>query len=233
MKKQSKKTHSDSGKTEVAQEKPSPGNKFHLDFWNPTQRIAWAGFQQHDVLFLVGAPGSGKTHIATAFAINEVLQKRKKKIILTRPVMEAGESLGFLPGLLNEKIAPYMIPLYECMKKLGWDNPAQKEIIDKAVEVVPIAYMRGRTFDNAVCILDEAQNCTKAQLKLFLTRMGKESKVIITGDPMQSDLRTADVPLVDVMRRLETLMGIGIVVFKKDSIVRHSLIGDILTRLEE
>ena len=135
--------------------------------------------------------------------------------------------------VVQEKVNPYMMPLYDCMKKLGGDNPAQKDIITSAVEVAPLAYMRGRTFDDSVCIFDEAQNATKAQLKLFLTRFGKNSKVIITGDPYQSDLNLPDVPLVDVMRRLETLPGVGIVVFKKDAIVRHSLVSSILERLEE
>ena len=231
MRKQSKKTS-----REDNQEKSAPksnGSKFHLEFLHPSQKMAWSGFQQHDVLFLIGPAGCGKTHLATAFAINEVLQRRKDKIVLTRPIVEAGESLGYLPGDLQEKVNPYMMPLYDCMKKLGGDNPAQKEIINAAVEVAPLAYMRGRTFDDSVCIFDEAQNATKAQLKLFLTRFGKNSKVIITGDPFQSDLNLPDVPLVDVMRRLETLPGIGIVVFKKDAIVRHSLVSSILERLEE
>ena len=581
MRKKSKNSSS-----EAHHEKPSAktngnGSKFHLEFLHPSQKMAWSGFQQHDVLFLIGPAGCGKTHLATAFAINEVLQRRKEKIVLTRPIVEAGESLGYLPGDLNEKVDPYMMPLYDCMKKLGGDNPTQREIIKASVEVAPLAYMRGRslinsekiitpnglipigdirvgdfvigsngkptevvgvypqgklptvkitfsdrttsicsldhlwptmtlnekrhakgytikntkclmetvrdkhnrkvhrvplvsgavefnhqkvgidpyllgvllgdghiskgfsitsadieiideciktlpeghkvvykgnydyriqsnrknnllkkelqklelwgkkaqnkfvpdifkyntkecrlailqglmdtdgwickhrsgncriqfcttskklsddivflvrslgglaycrkreysakddhirngkiirhtccsyvidmmlsvnpfrlkrkadlyennqtmtkmissiepyeiadctciqvaaedhlfltndcivthnTFDDSVCIFDEAQNATKAQLKLFLTRFGKNSKVIITGDPLQSDLHTSDVPLVDVMRRLETLPGIGIVAFKKDAIVRHSLVSNILERLEE
>lgn len=212
------------------------GAKFHLEFITPAQKVAWEMFQQHEVLFLTGPAGTGKSHLATAFAINEVLQNRKKKIVLTRPIVEAGESLGFLPGDLNEKVDPYMMPLYDCMKKLGGENNVQRDIINAAVEVAPLAYMRGRTFDDAICIFDEAQNATKAQLKLFLTRFGKNSKIIITGDPQQTDLilnKGDDVPLSDVMRRLETLKGIGIMVFKRDSIVRHHLITDILDRLED
>lgn len=234
MRKQTKKSsHEDVKREKNTNSGTGNGSKFHLEFLHPSQKMAWAGFQQHDVLFLIGPAGVGKSHLATAFAINEVLQRRKEKIILTRPIVESGESLGYLPGDLEEKVNPYMLPLYDCMKKLGGDNNTQRDIIKSAVEVAPLAYMRGRTFDDAVCIFDEAQNATKAQLKLFLTRFGKNSKVIITGDPLQSDLRTPDVPLVDVMRRLETLPGIGIVVFKKDSIVRHSLVSSILERLEE
>jgi phosphate starvation-inducible PhoH-like protein len=212
------------------------GAKFHLEFITPAQKVAWSMFQEHEVLFLTGPAGTGKSHLATAFAINEVLQNRKKKIVLTRPIVEAGESLGFLPGDLNEKVDPYMMPLYDCMKKLGGENNAQRDIINSSVEVAPLAYMRGRTFDDAICIFDEAQNATKAQLKLFLTRFGKNSKIIITGDPQQTDLKLDkgdDVPLTDVMRRLETLTGVGIMVFKRDSIVRHHLITDILDRLED
>jgi phosphate starvation-inducible PhoH-like protein len=208
------------------------GAKFHLEFLTPAQKQAWEAFQQYDVLFLTGTAGTGKSHLATAFAINEILQNRKKKIVLTRPIVEAGESLGYLPGTFEEKVCPYMMPLYDCMKKLGGDNFAQKDIINSAVEVAPLAFMRGRTFDDAVCIFDEAQNATKAQLKLFLTRFGKNTKIIITGDPAQSDLNSVDVPLVDVMFRLESLKGIGMVSFKRDSIVRHPLISDILDRLE-
>lgn len=207
--------------------------KFHLEFLSAAQKLAWGEFQLHDVLFLVGVAGVGKTHLAMAFAINEVLQKKKKRIILTRPIVEAGESLGYLPGDFHEKVNPYMLPLYDVMNKLVGANGAQKDLIDNAVEVAPLAFMRGRSFNDAVCIFDEAQNATKAQLKLFLTRFGENSKIIVTGDPLQSDLMTSNVPLVDVMRRLETVSGVGIINFKKDSIRRHPLVSAILERLEE
>jgi phosphate starvation-inducible protein PhoH and related proteins len=206
---------------------------FHLEFKNQAQKMAWGAFDQHDVLFLLGPAGCGKTHLACAFAISEILAKRKKKCILTRPIVEAGESLGFLPGTFDEKVNPYMMPMYDCIEKcVGREGP-QREILDRSIEVAPIAYMRGRTFDNAVCIFDEAQNATISQLKLFMTRFGENSKIIITGDPLQSDLRRCDQGLMHVVNRLEDLPGIGIIHFKANSIVRHPLIASILEKLED
>jgi phosphate starvation-inducible PhoH-like protein len=212
-------------------DKPQTSRKpFHLEFKNGAQKVAWAAFEQHDVLFLLGPAGTGKTHLACAFAISEILNRKRRRIILTRPIVESGEKLGFLPGTFDEKVDPYMLPLYDCMGKLvGWDGP-DKEKIDRAVEKAPLAYMRGRTFDDAVCIFDEAQNATLSQLKLFLTRFGENSKIIITGDPAQSDL-PGNVALSDVVERLKTERGIGIVEFGMESIVRHPLVGRILYRL--
>ena len=215
----------------MAQKKTS-GGKFHIEFLTPIQKLAWGMFQQHDVLFLIGPAGCGKSYLSMAFAVYEILQQKKmKRIVLTRPIVEAGEKLGFLPGDLNEKVDPYMLPLFDCIHKLVQD-PAQKMAIEQAIEVAPIAYLRGRTFDNAICIFDEAQNATMSQLKLFLTRFGQNSKIIITGDPSQTDIGSAS-GLGDCVRRLETVPGIGTIKFPKDSIVRHPLVSAILDRLEE
>lgn len=209
-------------------------SKFHLEFKNNAQKLAYSCFDQHDVLFLMGVAGTGKTFLAMAFAINEVLTKRKKKIIITRPVIEAGENLGFLPGELEDKIDPYMRPLYDCLDQLVGEEGQQREALKKCIEVSPLAYMRGRTFINSVCILDEAQNATEKQLEMFLTRFGDDSKLIITGDPKQSDLvGHRDPPLVHVVNKLESIPGIGIIKFSEDSIVRHPLVSKIISKLHE
>ena len=221
---------SNKGASSPAHKGPS-GRKFHLDFLNADQRLAWAAYQQHQVVFLTGCAGTGKTHLAMAFAIYDILEGARKRIILTRPIVEAGESLGFLPGDFEEKVNPYMLPLFDVMRKLVGGDERQKELIGLSTEIAPLAYMRGRTFDDSVCIFDEAQNATLPQLKLFLTRFGQNSKIIITGDPQQSDLRENG--LSDAMRRLETVPGISIVKFKKESIVRHPLVAAILERFEE
>jgi phosphate starvation-inducible PhoH-like protein len=203
---------------------------FHIEFLNPAQKMAWAAFEQHDVLFLLGPAGTGKSFLATAFAIGEIIAKRRQRIILTRPVVEAGENLGFLPGSMEEKLNPYMLPLYDCIGKLvGYEGP-QRERVDRATEIAPIAFMRGRTFADSICIFDEAQNATAAQLKLFLSRFGENSKIIVTGDPQQSDLK-GPVALVEVVDKLRPVQGIGIVEFNTGSIVRHPLVARILEKL--
>jgi phosphate starvation-inducible PhoH-like protein len=207
------------------------GGNFHIEF-KGTQELAWAAFQQHEVLFLIGPAGTGKTHLAVAFAIEQLLSRQKKKIVITRPTVEAGESLGFLPGEFENKVYPYMLPIYDCIDRIVGRENAMRERVDANLEVAPIAYMRGRTFHDAVCIFDEAQNATKMQLKLFLTRFGENSKVICTGDPSQSDLGHNHNDLMDVMHRLQGLTGVGVVQFKANSIVRHPLVADIIKQLE-
>jgi phosphate starvation-inducible PhoH-like protein len=210
----------------------SKNKSFHLEFLNQAQKLAWEAFDKHDVLFLIGPAGCGKTMLACAFGISEIVSKKKKKIVLTRPIVEAGESLGYLPGTFEEKVNPYMLPMYDCIDRcVGRDGP-QREIISKSIEVAPLAYLRGRTFHDSVCIFDEAQNATMSQLKLFLTRFGTNSKIIVTGDPLQSDLHIKDQALMNTVKKLENLNGVGVIYFKASSIVRHPLIASMLERLE-
>jgi len=206
--------------------------EFRIELLNSAQKLAWAAFQQHDVLFLLGPAGTGKTFLATAFAIKSLLGRETEKIIMTRPIVESGESLGYLPGDFYEKVNPYMMPIYDCINKLVGIEGTTKEKIMSRTEVAPLAYMRGRTFDNSVCLFDEAQNATMSQLKLFLSRFGENSKLVITGDPKQSDIGRRSA-LAEVVRRLSDVAGIGVVEFKNNSIVRHPLIGAILDKLED
>ena len=209
--------------------KSTSTSNFYIDFKNTAQKMAWAAFQQHDVLFLIGPAGVGKSFISCAFAIEQILAKQKKKIVLTRPIIESGESLGYLPGEFENKVHPYMMPMYDCIDNLV--EGAHKERIDNCVELAPLAYMRGRTFNDAVCIFDEAQNATYTQLKLFLTRLGENGKMIINGDPNQSDL-PGKVQFMEVFRKLKEVEGIGFVEFGKDSIVRHPLVSKMISKLE-
>jgi len=205
---------------------------FHLEFLNTAQKIAWVGFENHDVLFMLGPAGTGKTHLSVAFAISELLAKRRKKIVLTRPIVDAGEKLGYLPGDLVEKVDPYMMPLYDSIDRCVGSEGLERDRVNNSLEIAPLAFLRGRTFYDAVCILDEAQNATFMQLKLFLTRLGEGSKLIICGDPGQSDLLSSEFALMDIVKRLESEKGVGIVEFKESSIVRHPLVAKIIKRLE-
>ena len=207
------------------------GKDFHIEFINSSQKIAWAALQKHDITFLVGMAGTSKTFLAMAFAIQQLLAKEIDQIILTRPVVEAGESLGFLPGTAQEKLDPYMMPLYDAMDKLLGKQSPLREKVQASVKTIPLAYMRGLNFDNAVAILDEAQNTTPTQIKLFLTRLGKNSKIIVAGDPYQTDLMGNNA-LPYYVNKLKEVPGIGIVEFKESAIVRHPLIGKILEAID-
>lgn len=207
---------------------------FYLEFLTPAQKLAWNIYQEHDVLFLLGCAGTGKSHIAVGFALQELFAGTKQNIVLTRPIVEAGENLGFLPGSLNEKVDPYMMPLMDCLTKMVGRGGPTRAFVEERLEVAPLAYMRGRTFERSVCILDEAQNCSMAQLTLFLTRLGEGSKMIVTGDPMQSDIFPhSKTPLAEMMDMLSTVNGIGSVEFPEKYIVRHHLVGKILKRLKD
>jgi phosphate starvation-inducible PhoH-like protein len=216
----------------TVQKKPKQeggGKSFHFEFLNQDQKLAWGAYQKHEILFLIGPAGTAKSFLATAFAIKEIVEKTKKNIVLTRPIVEAGEKLGFLPGDLNEKVDPYMMPLYDSIDKLT--NGELRDHVNSCLKISPLAYMRGSTYDNSVCIFDEAQNATYKQLVLFLTRLGNNSKMIITGDPEQIDLPGSG--LMDMVEDLQSITKIGIIEFKDSAIVRNPLVTEILKKVRK
>lgn len=191
-------------------------------------------YDDNDLLFAVGPAGSGKTYTAIALAVRALKNKEVKRIILTRPAVEAGEKLGFLPGDMKEKLDPYLQPLYDALNDMIPPAKLQKYVDEGTVQIAPLAYMRGRTLDNAFVILDEAQNTTLSQLKMFLTRMGRNAKFIVTGDITQIDLpRRSDSGLVRAMALLRGIRGIGMVEFDKRDIIRHSLVKHIVKAFEQ
>ena len=190
-------------------------------------------FEENDLIFAVGPAGSGKTYTAIALAVRELKEKRVRRIILTRPAVEAGEKLGFLPGDMKEKLDPYLQPLYDALNDMIPPAKLQKFMEEGVVQIAPLAYMRGRTLDNAFVILDEAQNTTLPQLKMFLTRMGRNAKFIVTGDLTQIDLpKKGDSGLERTVEMLRGINGIGIVEFDNKDIIRHALVSRIVRAFE-
>lgn len=186
-------------------------------------------YDRSDLIFATGPAGSGKTYTAIALAVRALRDKQVRRVILTRPAVEAGEKLGFLPGDLKEKLDPYLQPLYDALNDMIPAAKLQKFMEDGTVQIAPLAYMRGRTLDNAFVILDEAQNTTMSQIKMFLTRMGRNAKFIVTGDVTQVDLpRRSDSGLVRAMQTVRGIDGIGFVEFDKHDIVRHELVKHIV-----
>ena len=182
-------------------------------------------YDKNDLLFAVGPAGSGKTYTAIALAVRALKEKEVRRIILTRPAVEAGEKLGFLPGDMKEKLDPYLQPLYDALNDMIPPAKLAKYLEEGTVQIAPLAYMRGRTLDNAFVILDEAQNTTLSQIKMFLTRMGRNARFIVTGDVTQIDLpKKSDSGLTRSMEILRGVEGIGIVEFDKRDIVRHQLV---------
>ena len=182
-------------------------------------------YDKNDLLFAVGPAGSGKTYTAIALAVRALKEKEVRRIILTRPAVEAGEKLGFLPGDMKEKLDPYLQPLYDALNDMIPPAKLAKYLEEGTVQIAPLAYMRGRTLDNAFVILDEAQNTTLSQIKMFLTRMGRNARFIVTGDVTQIDLpKKSDSGLTRSMEILRGVGGIGIVEFDKRDIVRHQLV---------
>jgi len=190
--------------------------------------------RKHDVVFSVGPAGTGKTYLAVAMAVEALKTREIRKIVLVRPAVEAGESLGFLPGDLQAKINPYLRPLLDALHEMIDYDQIQRFMEEDVIEVVPLAYMRGRTLNSAFIILDEAQNTTVAQMKMFLTRMGEHSRIVIAGDTTQVDLPThAPSGLIDALSRLRNVRGIAQVHLSKSDIVRHRLVQDIVQAYED
>ena len=182
-------------------------------------------YENNDLLFAVGPAGSGKTYTAIALAVRALKDRTVRRVILTRPAVEAGEKLGFLPGDMKDKLDPYLQPLYDALNDMIPAAKLQRFLEDGTVQIAPLAYMRGRTLDNAFVILDEAQNTTSSQIKMSLTRMGRNAKFIVTGDVTQIDLpRKSDSGLMRAIDTLRGIDGIGMVEFDKRDIVRHHLV---------
>jgi phosphate starvation-inducible PhoH-like protein len=200
----------------------------------PTQIEYYKAVKKNDIVFAIGPAGTGKTYLAVAMAIAALKNREVTRIVLARPAVEAGESLGFLPGDLSQKVDPYLRPLYDALAEMLTLEKVKAYVERGTVEVVPLAYMRGRTLNNAFIILDEAQNATAMQMKMFLTRMGNGSKAIITGDVTQIDLPSKAMSgLLQVQGILEGIEGIAFVYFNKGDVVRHRLVREIIDAYEK
>ncbi len=200
----------------------------------PNQQRLVRSVYENDMVFAIGPAGTGKTYTAVAMAVRALKNKEIRRIILTRPAVEAGENLGFLPGDLRDKLDPYLQPLYDALRDM---IPQQKLLSyweDNTIEIAPLAFMRGRTLDNAFVILDEAQNATSAQLKMFLTRMGRNAKFVITGDLTQVDLpRHQQSGLLQATQLLRDIKGIDIIQLDRSDVIRHRLVTDIIRAYEK
>lgn len=200
----------------------------------PNQVVLIQSCAANDMVFAIGPAGTGKTYTAVALAVKALRNKEVRRIILTRPAVEAGENLGFLPGDLKEKLDPYLQPLYDALRDMIPPEKLKLFMEGGTIQIAPLAYMRGRTLDNAFVILDEAQNATQMQMKMFLTRMGQSAKFIITGDLTQIDLpHTRQSGLAKAMQLLEKVKGIGFVHFDKSDVIRHKLVKKILEAYEK
>lgn len=199
----------------------------------PGQRVIYKTSENSDIIFAIGPAGTGKTYTSVAIAVKALKERRIKKIILVRPAVEAGENLGFLPGDLKEKIDPYLRPLYDALEDMIEPDKLDFYLTKDIIEIAPLAYMRGRTLNHAFVILDEAQNATNTQMKMFLTRIGFHSRAIITGDITQTDLpRKQQSGLISVQKILNNIEGINFVYLSEEDVVRHKLVRDIINAYE-
>ena len=195
------------------------------------QQSLMAAIERHNLTIALGPAGTGKTYLAVSAAVAALETGEVGRIVLTRPAVEAGESLGYLPGDINEKLAPYLRPLNDALNERLGGKRVKQLINEGAIEIAPIAYMRGRTLNNAFVVVDEAQNCTYGQIKMLLTRLGWNSTMVVTGDPDQSDLLDGLSGLADIARRLQPIPEIAVIHLSDGDIVRHPLVADMLTVL--
>ncbi|CAN5364782.1 PhoH family protein [soil metagenome] len=206
---------------------------FKIKAKTPNQKLLVETAAKNDVVFAIGPAGTGKTYISVALAVRALKNKEVKKIIITRPAVEAGENLGFLPGDLKEKIDPYLRPIYDALDDMVPPEKLRYYQENRIIEIAPLAYMRGRTLHNAFILLDEAQNTTTMQIKMFLTRMGPNSKVIVTGDQSQVDLpKKQKSGLIEALHVLKDIKGIGFVALDAVDVVRHKIVKDIINAYE-
>lgn len=192
------------------------------------QRDLMNAIKSHNLTMAIGPAGSGKTYLAISAAVEALEEGKVEKIILSRPAMEAGESLGYLPGDMHEKMAPYLRPLYDALGDRMGGKRVRQLLEDGTIEIAPVGFMRGRTLNNAFVVIDEAQNCTYAQLKMLLSRLGWHSTMVVTGDPDQSDLLDGMSGLAEISQRFSVIENIAVVRLKSEDIVRHPLVAEML-----
>ena len=211
-----------------------PGARRVVKAKTPGQAEYMKHILEHDIVVGIGPAGTGKTYLAVAAAVDALMRKRVRRIVLARPAVEAGESLGFLPGDMQAKVDPYLRPLYDALDDLMPSDRIQKALESRTIEVAPLAFMRGRTLGDAFVILDEAQNATHLQMKMFLTRLGVNSKIVITGDKTQVDLpKREESGLMQIERILHGIEGIKFHYFTDADVVRHRLVRDIVRAYNE
>jgi len=199
---------------------------------NREQSAAIKTIAANAITFLTGPAGTGKTHLAVAYGASRIAEGAAEKLVITRPIVEAGEHLGYLPGTFAEKVSPYLMPVYDTIDKVVGKAGKRRDQINAALSIAPLAYMRGRTFDNAVVVVDEAQNCTAEQLRLVISRLGKDSQIILSGDVSQSDLRKGERALDRIINQISHIKGVGLYRFSSSGIVRHPILAAVLEAMK-